>query len=124
MANIIGGTRHDPRNDSPAICERCGSPIANEVFIEQDGEIHSYGTTCACRIVGNAIAERTAREAHEQKLAERRSRQKAMNTAKSLAPFAEEISELEHKAAELNKTNPVAALHIYSQIAQIKNNAA
>lgn len=121
---IIGGTRHDPKNDSPAICERCGAPIANEVFVQDDeGEIHSYGETCACRMVGNATAEKATREAMEYKQAERRTRQEAIERHVVLAPIADTIASMRRRANELNKTNPIAALRLNHEIAELERKA-
>lgn len=121
---IIGGTRHDPKNDSPAICERCGVPIANEIFVQDDeGEIHSYGETCACRMVGNVTAEKATREAMEYKRAERRERQEAIERHVALAPIANIITSMRQRASELNKTNPIAALRLNHEIAELEHKA-
>jgi len=63
---------HDPRNDEPGICARCGAPIAWEHVVEQDdGEEVGYGSTCVKVILGQQFEEEEARRDYLRRERER-----------------------------------------------------
>lgn len=112
MAKIIGGQDH---NDQPVICERCGAPIIHELIVLDDnGDEHSYGSTCAYRMIGDAETERRTREGMERHRAER---ERIKSALRDHDP--ERQSKL-RRVAELNRTDPQAALKLLYEMSQEK----
>ena len=76
---------HHGPNDSPAICARCGAPIAWEhVLLDENGELIGYGSTCVKVVLGQNFDEEQAQREYQ------RSQQRRERIRCKLAPTAEE----------------------------------
>lgn len=88
---------HNPEYDEPAICARCGAPVAWEHVIEQDdGELIGYGSTCVQIVLGKALDEEEARRQYLKRERERERREEHIR--RKVTPTAKE-----QRSARINK---------------------